>query len=74
MAIKHIEKIADRHCKQILELHKMIDVRKAEIGDEFNRNMKSQSDWLDNKIDDLSETLTDKLNCEIHKVSETIKD
>ena len=74
LAIKRIEKIADRHCEQILELHKMIDVRKAEIGSEFNRDMKSQSDQLDNKIDKLSETFTDKLNCEIDKVSETVKD
>ena len=74
MAIKRIEKIANRHCEQILELHKMIDVRKVEIGDEFNRNMKSQSDRLDNKIDELSDTLTDELNCEIDQVSETVKD
>ena len=74
LAIKRIEKIADRHCEQILELHKMIDVRKAEIGNEFNRDMQSQSDQLNNKIDKLSETFTDKLNCEIDKVSETVKD
>ena len=43
----------------------MIDVRKAEIGDEFNRDMKSQFDQLNNKIDKLADTLTDKLNCEI---------
>ena len=52
----------------------MIDVRKAEIGNEFNRDMKSQSDQLNNKIDKLSETFTDTLNCEIDKVSETVKD
>ena len=52
----------------------MIDVRKAEIGNEFNRDMQSQSDQLNNKIDKLSETFTDKLNCEIDKVSETVKD
>ena len=74
LTIKRIEKIADRHCEQILELHKMIDVRKAEIGYEFNRDMKSQSDQLNNKIDKLSETFTDTLNCEIDKVSETVKD
>ena len=73
LAIKRIEKIAGRHCEQILGLHKMIDVRKAEIGNEFNRDMKSQSDQLNNKIDKLSETFTDKLNCEIYKVSETVK-
>ena len=48
----------------------MIDVSKAKLGDEFNRNMKSR---LDNKIDELSETLTDKLDCEIDKVYETAK-
>ena len=74
LAVKRIEKIADRHCEQILELHKMIDVRKVEIGDEYNCNMKSQSDRLDNKMDELSDTLTDKLNCEIDKVTETVKD
>ena len=74
LTIKRIEKIADRHCEQILELHKMIDVRKAEIGNEFNRDMKSQSDQLNNKIDKLSKTFTDQLNCEIDKVSETVKD
>ena len=67
LEIKRIEKIADRHCEQILELNKMIDVRKAEIGNEFNRDMKSQSDQLNKKIYILSETFTDKLNCELIK-------
>ena len=35
--------------------------------------MKSQSHRLNNKIDELSDTLTVKLNCEIDKVSETVK-
>ena len=74
LAIKPIETIADRHCEQIIEIHKMINVRKAEIGDEFNRDMKSQSDQLNNKFDKLTDTLTDKLNCEIDNVSETVKD
>ena len=73
LAITRIEQIADGHCKHILELHKMLDGIKAEIGDEFNRDMKSQSDRLNNKIDKLSETLTDKLNCKIDIVSETFK-
>ena len=51
LEIKRIEKIADRHCEQILELHKMIDKRKAEIGDEFNRDIKFQSDQLNNNTD-----------------------
>ena len=58
---------------QLDELHKMIDVRKSEIGDKFNRDMKFQSDRLNNKIDKLSETFTDKLNCEIDKVLKTVK-
>ena len=74
LAIKRIEKIADRHCEQILELHKMIDVRKAEIGNEFNRDVISQFDQLNNKIDKVSETLTDKFNSEIDNVSKIVQD
>ena len=46
---------------------------REKIRDEFNRDIKSQSDQLNNKIDKLFETLTDKLNCGIHNVSETVK-
>ena len=30
LVIKRVEKVADRHCEQILELHKMVDWTKAE--------------------------------------------
>ena len=46
---------------------------REKIRDEVNRDIKSQSDQLNNKIDKLSETLTDKLNCGIHNVSEKVK-
>ena len=43
-AIKHVEKVADRHCEQILELHKMFDWTKAEIRNGCNCDITSQID------------------------------
>ena len=39
LAIKRVDKVAYRHCEQIIELHKVIDIRKAEIRNAFNRDM-----------------------------------
>ena len=71
LAIKRVEKVADRHCEQILELHKMVDWTKAEIR---NCDVVSQFDQLNNKIDKVSETLTDKFNLEIDNVSKIVQD
>ena len=71
LAIKRFEKVADRHCEQILELHKMVDWTKAEIR---NCDVVSQFDQLKNKIDKVSETLTDKFNLEIDNVSKIVQD
>ena len=57
LAIKRVEKVADRHCEQILELHKMVDWTKAEIRNGCNCDVISQFDQLNNKIDKVSETL-----------------
>ena len=62
LAIKRVEKVADRYCEQILELHKMVDWTKAEIRNGCNCDVISQFDQLNNKIDKVSETLTDKFN------------
>ena len=51
LAIQHVEKLADRHCEQILELHKMVDWTKAEIRNGCNCDVTSQFDQLNNKID-----------------------
>ena len=74
LAIKRIEKVADRHCEQILELHKMVDWTKAEIRNVCNCDVISQFDQLNNKIDKVSETLTDKFNSEIDNVSKIVQD
>ena len=74
LAIKRVEKVADRHCEQILELHKMVDWTKAEIRNGCNCDVISQSDQLNNKIDKVSETLTDKFNSEIDNVSKIVQD
>ena len=74
LAIKRVEKVADRHCEQILELHKMVDWTKAEIRNGCNRDVISQFDQLNNKIDKVSETLTDKFNSEIDNVSKIVQD
>ena len=71
LAIKRVEKVADRHCEQILELQKMVDWTKAEIR---NCDLVSQFDQLNNKIDKVSETLTDKFNSEIDNVSKIVQD
>ena len=71
LAIQRVEKVADRHCEQILELHKMVDWTKAEIR---NCDVVSQFDQLNNKIDKVSETLTDKFNLEIDNVSKIVQD
>ena len=71
LAIKRVEKVADRHCEKILELHKMVDWTKAEIR---NCDVVSQFDQLNNKIDKVSETLTDKFNLEIDNVSKIVQD
>ena len=68
LAIKRVEKVADRHCEQILELHKMVDWTKAEIRNGCNCDVISQFDQLNNKIDKVSETLTDKFNSEVDNV------
>ena len=74
LAIKRVEKVADRHCEQILELHKMVDWTKAEIRNGCNCDVTSQFDQLNNKIDNVSETLTDKFNSEIDNVSKIVQD
>ena len=74
LAIKRVEKVADRHCEQILELHKMVDWTKAEIRNGCNCDVISQFDQLNNKIDKVSETLTDKFNLEIDNVSKIVQD
>ena len=74
LAIKRVEKVADRHCEQILELHKMVDWTKAEIRNGCNCDVISQFDQLNNKIDKVSETLTDKFNSEIDNVSKIVQD
>ena len=74
LAIKRFEKVADRHCEQILELHKMVDWTKAEIRNGCNCDVISQFDQLNNKIDKVSETLTDKFNSEIDNVSKIVQD
>ena len=74
LAIKRVEKVADRHCEQILELHKMVDWTKAEIRNGCNCDVTSQFDQLNNKIDKVSETLTDKFNSEIDNVSKIVQD
>ena len=74
LAIKRVEKIADRHCEQILELHKMVDWTKAEIRNGCNCDVTFQFDQLNNKIDKVSETLTDKFNSEIDNASQILQD
>ena len=74
LAIKRVEKVADRHCEQILELHKMVDWTKAEIRNGCNCDVTFQFDQLNNKIDKVSETLTDKFNSEIDNVSKIVQD
>ena len=74
LAIKRVEKVADRHCEQILELHKMVDWTKAEIRNGCNCDVISQFDQLNNKIDKVSETLTDKFNSEVDNVSKIVQD
>ena len=74
LAIKRVEKVADRHCEQILELHKMVDWTKAEIRNGCNCDVISQFDQLNNKIDKVSETLTDKFNSEIDNASQILQD
>ena len=74
LAIKLVEKVTDRHCEQILELHKMVDWTKAEIRNGCNCDVRSQFDQLNNKIDKVSETLTDKFNSEIDNVSKIVQD
>ena len=74
LAIKRVEKVADRHCEQILELHKMVDWTKAVIRNVCNCDVISQFDQLNNKIDKVSETLTDKFNSEIDNVSKIVQD
>ena len=74
LAIKRFEKVADRHCEQILELHKMVDWTKAEIRNGCNCDVISQFDQLNNKIDKVSGTLTDKFNSEIDNVSKIVQD
>ena len=74
LAIKRVEKVADRHCEQILELHKMVDSTKAEIRNGCNCDVISQFDQLNNKIDKVSETLTDKFNSEVDNVSKIVQD
>ena len=74
LAIKRFEKVADRHCEQILELHKMVDWTKAEIRNGCNCDVISQFDQLNNKIDKVSDTLTDKFNSEIDNVSKIVQD
>ena len=75
LAIKCVEKVADRHCEQILELHKMIDWTKAQIRNSCNcRDVTSQFDQLNNKFDKASETLTDKFKLEIDNVSKIVQD
>ena len=74
LAIKRVEKVADRHCEQILELHKMVDWTKAEIRNGCNCDVISQFDQLNNKIDKVSETLTDKFNSAIDNVSKIVQD
>ena len=74
LVIKRVEKVADRHCEQILELHKMVDWTKAEIRNGCNCDVISQFDQLNNKIDKVSETLTDKFNSEIDNISKIVQD
>ena len=74
LAIKRVEKVADRHCEQILELQKMVDWTKAEIRNGCNCDVISQFDQLNNKIDKVSETLTDKFNSEIDNISKIVQD
>ena len=74
LAIKRVEKLADRHCEQIFELHKMVDWTKAEIRNGCNCDVISQFDQLNNKIDKVSETLTDKFNSEVDNVSKIVQD
>ena len=74
LAIKRVEKVADRHCEQLLELHKMVDWTKAEMRNGCNCDVTSQFDQLNNKIDKVLETLTDKLNLEIDNVSKMVQD
>ena len=74
LAIKRVEKVADRHCEQILELHKMVDWTKAEIRNGCNCDVTFQFDQLNNKIDKVSETLTDKFNSEIDNASQILQD
>ena len=74
LAIKLVEKVTDRHCEQILELHKMVDWTKAEIRNGCNCDVTFQFDQLNNKIDKVSETLTDKFNSEIDNASQILQD
>ena len=74
LAIKRVERVTDRHCEQILELHKMVDWTKAEIRNGCNCDVISQFDQLNNKIDKVSETLTDQFNSEIDNVSKIVQD
>ena len=74
LAIKRVEKVADRHCEQILEPNKMVDWTKAEIRNGCNCDVISQFDQLNNKIDKVSETLTDKFNLEIDNISKIVQD
>ena len=74
LAIKLVVKVTDRHCEQILELHKMVDWTKAEIRNGCNCDVTFQFDQLNNKIDKVSETLTDKFNSEIDNASQILQD
>ena len=74
LAIKRVEKVADIHCEQILELHKMVDWTKAEIRNGCNCDVTSHYEQLNNKIDKVYETLTDKFNSEIDNVSKIVQD
>ena len=73
LAIRRVEKVADRHCEQILELHKMVDWTKAEIRNGCNCDVTSQFDQLNNKTDKVFETLTE-FNLKIDTVSKTVQD
>ena len=52
----------------------MVDRTKAEIRNGCNCDVISQFDQLNNKIDKVSETLTDKFNLEIDNVSKIVQD
>ena len=74
LAIKRVAKVADRHCEQILELHKVVDWTKADIRNGCNFDVTSQFDQLNNKNDKVSETLTEKFNSEMDNVWKIVQD